>query len=67
MKSDFCSPVATAEFSKFAAILTEALSQHHRLGFEIAQVEFHHLLALFTVMLPKAHLTSYSGCLALGE
>ena len=24
-------------------------------------------LALFTVMLPKAHLTSHSGCLALGE
>ena len=39
----FSSPVATAEFSKFADILTEALSQHHLLGFEIAQLEFHHL------------------------
>ena len=36
-------PVATAEFSKFADILSAALSQHHLLGFEIAQLEFHHL------------------------
>ena len=36
-------PVATAEFSKFAGILNAALSQHHRPGFEIAQLEFHHL------------------------
>ena len=34
---------ATAEFSKFAGILSVALSQHHLLGFEIAQLEFHHL------------------------
>ena len=33
----------TAEFSKFAGILSAALSQHHLLGFEIAQLEFHHL------------------------
>ena len=39
----FFSPVATAEFSKFAGILSAALSQHHLLGFEIAQLEFHHL------------------------
>ena len=39
----FSSPLATAEFSKFAGILSEALSQHHLSGFEIAQVEFHHL------------------------
>ena len=32
------SPVATAEFSKFAGILNAALSQHHLLGFEIAQL-----------------------------
>ena len=38
MKSDFSSPVATA-FSKFADILSAALSQHHLLGFEIAQLE----------------------------
>ena len=43
MKTDFSSPVATAEFSKFAGILTVALSQHHLLRFEIAQLEFHHL------------------------
>ena len=43
MKTDLFSPVATAEFSKFAGILSATLSQHHLLGFEIAQVEFHHL------------------------
>ena len=53
--------VATAEFSKFSGILSAALSQHHVLGFEVTQLEFHHLhLALFVVMLPKAHLTSHS-------
>ena len=57
----FSSPVATAEFSKFAGTLTATLSQHHVLGFEIAQLEFHHLPpALFIVMLPKAHLTLHS-------
>src|SRR5574337_2038527 len=39
----FRSPVATAEFSKFAGILSAALSQYHLSGFEIAQLEFHHL------------------------
>ena len=34
--------MATAEFSKFAGILSAALSQHPLLGFEIAQLEFHH-------------------------
>ena len=43
MKTDLSSPVATAEFSKIADILSAALSQHHLLGFEIAQLEFHHL------------------------
>ena len=43
MKSDLSSPVATAEFSKFAGILSEALSKHHLSGFEIVQLEFHHL------------------------
>ena len=37
------SPVATAEFSKFAGILSAALSQYHLSGFEIAQLEFHPL------------------------
>ena len=32
----------TAEFSRYAGILSAALSQHH-LGFEIAPLEFHHL------------------------
>ena len=42
-KLTFSSPLATAEFSKFAGILSAALSQHHLLGFEIAQLKFHHL------------------------
>ena len=42
-ENTFSSPVITAEFSKFAGILSAALSQHHLLGFEIAPLEFHHL------------------------
>ena len=42
-KVTFSSPVATAEFSKFAGILSAALSQHHLSGFEIAQLEFYDL------------------------
>ena len=42
-KLTLSSPVATAEFSTFADILSAALSQHHLLGFEIAELEFHHL------------------------
>ena len=34
--------VAANEFSKFAGILSAALSQHHLLGFKIAQLEFHY-------------------------
>ena len=34
--------MATAGFSKFAGILSAALSQHHLLEFEIAKLEFHH-------------------------
>ena len=43
MKTDLFRSLATAEFSKFAGILSAALSQHHLSGFEIAQREFHHL------------------------
>ena len=39
-KLTFSSPVATAEISKFADILSAALSQHHLSGFEIAQLKF---------------------------
>ena len=53
--------MATAEFSKFAGIVSAALLWHHLLGSEIAQLEFHlPPLALFVVMLPKAHLTLHS-------
>ena len=37
------SPIASAGFSKFAGILSAALSQHHLLGLEIAQLELNHL------------------------
>ena len=57
LKLTFSSPVATAEFSKFAGILSAALLQHHLLGFDGIPS---HPLALFVVMLPKAHLTSHS-------
>ena len=56
------STVVTAEYSKFAGILSAALSQHSLLGFEIAQLEFHRLhWLLFRVMPPNSHLTSHSG------
>ena len=42
-KLTFSSPVATADFSKFAGILSAALSQHQLLGFEIAQLDLCHL------------------------
>jgi len=35
--------MVTAEFSKFAGILSAALSQHHLVGLETAQLEFPHL------------------------
>jgi len=35
--------MATAAFSIFAGILNAVLPQQHLLGFEIAQLEFHHL------------------------
>ena len=41
-KLTFSNPMATADFSKFAGIFSTALSQH-LLGYEIAQLEFHHL------------------------
>ena len=43
----FSSPVATAEFSKFAGLLSTALSQHHPSGFEIAQLTKIRLIIFF--------------------
>ena len=60
MKTDLSSPVATVEFSKFHGILKAALQQHHLLAFEIARIPSTPP-ALFTVMFPKAHLTSHSS------
>ena len=59
-KLTFSSPVATAEFPRFAGILSAALSQQHLSGFEIAPGNSITPLALFVMMLPKAHLTSHS-------
>ena len=37
MQTELFHPVASSEFSKFSVLLSAALSQHHLLGFEIAQ------------------------------
>ena len=69
-KRTFSSPVATAEFSKFAGILSAALSQHHLVGFEVAKVEFNHLHWHQTpVLLPgKSHgWRSLVGCSPWGS
>ena len=67
-ENTFSSPVATAEFSKFADILSATLSQHHLSGFEIAQLEFHHLhkLCSWWCFLRPTGL-HIPGCLVLGE
>ena len=54
-KLTFSSPVPTAEFSKFADILSAALSQHHPSGFEITQLEF----CFVHRVVSKAYLTSH--------
>ena len=59
MKTVLSSPVATAEFSKLAGILSASLSQHHLLGVEVAEIPSLSL-SLFIVMFCKAHLTSHS-------
>ena len=51
--------MATAEFSKFAGILSAALSQHRLSGFEIAQLKFtFHFHAL------KKEMATHSSVLA---
>ena len=42
-KLTFSSPVATAEQSHFAGVLSAALSEHYLSGIEIAQLDFHYL------------------------
>jgi len=56
----FSSPVATAEFSRFAGILSAALSQHHLLGFDSSTGIPSSPVDLLMAMLPKAHLTLHS-------
>ena len=54
----FSGLLAAVEFSKIAGILSATLSQHHLLGFVVAQLEFQSPpVALFVVMLPKTHLS----------
>ena len=67
-ENTFSSPVGTVEFSKFAGILTAALSQHHHLGLETAQLKFHHLHQLCSqwCFLQPTWLHT-PGCLALSE
>ena len=64
-KLTFSSPVATAEFSKFAGTLSAALSQHlFRIWNSLTGIPLPPP-ALFVVMLPKAQLTLHSrmsGC-----
>jgi len=43
MKTDLFQSLATAEFSKFAGVLSAALSRNHLLGFETAKLEIYHL------------------------
>ena len=59
-KLTFSSPETTAECSKFAGILNAALSKHHLRIWNSSAVIPSHSLAIFIVMLPKAHLTSHS-------
>ena len=54
MKTDFSSPVATAEFSKFSGIFSVAFAQHHLLRFEIAQLECEVKWALESITTNKA-------------
>ena len=44
--------MAITEFSKFAGILSAALSQHHLSGFEIAQLGFSVSMNLFSFIFP---------------
>ena len=50
----FSSPVAIVKFSKFAGILSAALSQHHLLRSEIAQLEYEVKWALGNITTNKA-------------
>ena len=60
MKTDFFQTCGHCCIFQIFWHIEYSLSQHHLLGFEIAQLKFHHLCYLFIVMLPKAHLTSHS-------
>ena len=60
-KQTFPNPMAIAEFSKFTGILSAALPQHHFFRIWNSSTGIPSPpLALFIVMLPKAHLTSHS-------
>ena len=59
--------MATAEVSRFAGILSAALSQHHLSGFEIVQLEFHKLWKILKEMGIPDHLTCLLRNLYAGQ
>ena len=68
MKTDFSSPMAMAEFSKYAGILNAALltaTYFRILNSSAGMPPFS--IPLFTAMLPKAHLTSHFRMSSLGK
>ena len=68
MKTDFSSPMATAEFSKYAGILSAALLTASYFRILNSSAGMPPLpIPLFTAMLPKAHLTSHFRMSSLGK
>ena len=59
--------MATAEVSRFAGILSAALSQHHLSGFEIVQLEFHKMWKILKEMGIPDHLTCLLRNLYAGQ
>ena len=53
-KLTFSSPVATAEFSKFASILSAGISQHHLLGFEIELLSWNSITSIAAAAAAKS-------------
>ena len=68
MKTDLFQSCGHSQLSKFADILSAALSQHHLPGFDIAQWGFHHLHKVCSQWcFLRPTLFHIPGCLALGE
>ena len=68
VKTDLFQSCGPCWVSKFTAILSAALSQHHLWGFEITQLEFHHLHLLCSKWCSlRPTWLHIPGCLALGD